>query len=331
MAAPSVTTSNVMKLFNRHLQKRSEKSLRDTPILVDCFDQRPLPGKAGVTMFVPRHIARDQIAALTEGSPIGLCATSAHYYSATVVGYGDARSYSDFLVAVHEIPTMISDDIAGMVRDAGLFIDRLCATAISDSGTFVSPDGSTTEDSVVESTPLRQSALFVANTTLAGKNAPTYADGMYKGVFHPNSVHDLFIATSAGSQLGTYGGFNAGFLENTEQGASKLTHATMGVLGNIRILQNSNAPKPLFNTHTSGAAGMSADNSGYESYIMGPGAAAAVDLSTSKLRTYTKGLGSAGTADPIDQVMTAGVKFYFVALPMDVSNRLVRIPVGVDV
>jgi len=53
-----------------------------------------------------------------------------------------------------------------------------------------------------------------------------------------------------------------------------------------------------------------------------------VDLATSRLRTYMKPLGSAGADDPIDQKMTAGVKFYFTAIAMDTANRLVKTASG---
>jgi len=326
----SLTTSQLMKLYNNHLDKRSEKSLRSAPVLYELFDKRPLPGKSGVTMFVPRHIARNAIRALTEGTPIVTCATSAHYYSGTVKGYGDARSYSDFLVMVAEIPTMISDDIDYMSRDAGLYIDNLCRTAISakaysaETGghnTFIQPDGATTSGLVVETTQLKQTALFEINTSLATDNAPTYADGMYAGVFHPRQTYDLFISTSAGSQMTKDVKLSLtshpSFLESTEFGAQKLARATMGVLGNIRIIENTNAPKTA---HAVG--GLSASNSGYIAYIMGPGGAAAVDLQTARLKTFLKPLGSAGTTDPLDQEMTAGVKFYFVAVGMDIRNRI---------
>jgi len=318
------STNTVMSLFNRHLQKRSEKSLRDTVVLYELCDKHPLPGRAGKTIFVPKHIARDSIVALTEGTILGTSATSAHFYSATVAGYGDARSYSDFLVMIHEIPTMISDDVAGMTRDAGLFIDRLLANQFSGAGTYVAADGSTPTGSVKSTTQLKQSFLFSANTTLKSNKAPTFNDGSYAGVFHPRQTYDLFVATSGGmSQLGATprGG---SFMENTELGARKLEMATIGKLGNVRIFENTNAaPDKIDN---SGA--VSAEHSGYHAYVFGPGAVGAVDLATARLKTFIKPVGSAGASDPINQKMTAGVKFYFAAIAKDTTNRIVHTASG---
>ncbi len=105
-----------------------------------------------------------------------------------------------------------------------------------------------------------------------------------------------------------------------------LERATIGTLGNVSIIQNTNTAKYLV-CGTGGMCG-AAGNSGYQAYVFGPGAAAAVDLATARLRTYTKGLGSAGTQDPIDQNMSVGVKAYFVAIAMDKVNRAVKTASG---
>ena len=53
----------------------------------------------------------------------------------------------------------------------------------------------------------------------------------------------------------------------------------------------------------------------------------AIDLTTARLKSYIKELGSAGTSDPINQFMTVGVKFYFTALQKD-TNRFVMTASG---
>lgn len=316
MAGSLTSTNTVMSLFNRHLQKRAEKTLFGTPVLYQFADKHPLPGKAGTTIFIPRSIQKNQIIALSEGTPIGPSATSAHYYSGTVAGYGGAKRYSDFLVMVHEIPTMISNDIEGMMKYAGYKIDSLIRTAICAAGTFVSPDLGTASGSVRTITPLKQAFLFQAATTLESADAPTYNDGLYWGGFHPRQTHDFYVQTSAGGTTGLYGN---NFLQATDTGAKKLLRASMGELGGVRIFKSTqSAPYRV------GAGGLSANATGYQAFVMGPGAVGAVDLATARLKTYIKPLGSAGADDPVDQKMTVGVKFYFTAVAMDTTNRLVR-------
>jgi len=320
MAGSLTSTNTVFSLFGKHLHKVAEKTLFLTPVLYEFADKHPLPGKSGTTMFIPRSIQKDQVIALTEGTPIGPSATSAHYYSGTVAGYGAAKRYSDFLVDVHEIPAMISNDIEGMTKYAGYKIDSLILGAISAGGTYVAPDGATATGSVVDTTPLKQRFLFDASTTLDSVGSPYYGDGLYWGAFHPRTVHDLYVNTSSGAtQLFS----TSNFLTETDYGAQKLERMGATVLGNVRIWKSNHSGKGVF-----AAGGMSAGNSGHMSFVMAPGAVAAVDLATSRLRTYMKPLGSAGADDPIDQKMTAGVKFYFTAIAMDTANRLVKTASG---
>jgi N4-gp56 family major capsid protein len=318
MAIKSLTGTNTLRsLFNDHLDKRSEKSLFETPVLYEFSDKRPLPGKSGTTMFVPRHIARNSGGELTEGTIISPSATSAHYYSGTVVGYGDAKSYSDFLVMVHEIPTMISDDVSAMAQYAGYYIDERLASRLCAAGTWVSPDGSTAVDLITTTTGMKQRFLFDSNTLLKAQACPTYNDGLYWAAVAPQHAHDLFVNTSAGGT--TLGG---GFLELTELGARKLERATIGNLGGIRVVESNRLPRKV------GVGGMSAKNSGYQAFVMGPGTVASVDLATARLKTFIKGFGEAGIYDPIDQGMTAGLKLYYTAIAMDTGNRLARTVAG---
>lgn len=313
-------TNAVMGWFNKHLTLVAERTLKNTPVLYEFADKHPLPGGSGKTLFVPRHISQDTIAALTEGTPVSICSNSAGYYSATVVGYGAARGYTDFLEMVREVPTTITHDIEDMMRDAGNKIDsllrvQLCGVAFSATN-YVAPDGATGYGSVASATNLKQRFLFDANTTLASNKAPRYSDGCYWGAFHPRQIHDLFINTSAG---GTNLGIdNVNWLEGTETGVKAIQRAMIGKLGGIRIFETTNTPTIINGTSISGAA----SSSGFQAYVMGPGAIGAIDLSTAKLRSYVKALGSAGTADPIDQLMTVGVKFYFAPLKKD-TNRFV--------
>lgn len=326
------STNTVMSLFARHLQKRSEKTLIGTPVLYELADKHPLPMNSGTTIFIPRHIAKNRIRALTEQTIIGTCATSAHYYTGTVVPYGDANSYSDFLVDVHEIPTMISDDVNAMTRYAANKVDSLIGAQLSNAGTFVNPDGAQGVGTILSTTPMKQRYLFDATAVLAGNDAPTYGDGNYATVVHPRQQHDLFVNTSAANQMGSVKGGSENFLQMTEMGQRKLANATIGILGQQRVITSTVAARYLYaatsDTASAGAAGMESANSGYMAVSMGPGAVAAVDLGTSRFKTYIKGFDSGGTLDPIEQQMTAGIKFRFVAVAMDTANRLVRTASG---
>jgi len=331
------TTAKVatMALYGRHLVKRAQEGLFGATLLPMLGNQIPLPGHAGREIFIPKDYPLNRIKALTEGTPIGVCPPSGHYYTGCVVGYGDARGYGDFLVSIHEVPSMVSNDIATMSRYLGYKYDSLCRVqlcAVED--VWVSPDGGATTQGgatgVHSTTSLTQRFLFDASTTLASNDAPTYSDGNYVGVFHPRATHDLFVSTSAGSQLGkglqTTAGGAGSFLELTEAGVGKLERASLGVLGRIRILESTRCPvrRGGSDQGTASIAGLESGESGVQAFVFGPGAYAAVDLENQRPKVFLKGFGSGGTYDPINQLSTAGIKGYFTAIAMDTANRLVR-------
>ena len=330
------TTAKVatMALYGRHLVKRAQEGLFGATLLPMLGNQIPLPGHAGREIFIPKDYPLNRIKALTEGTPIGVCPPSGHYYTGCVVGYGDARGYGDFLVSIHEVPSMVSNDIATMSRYLGYKYDSLCRVQLCAAGTWIAPDQTATQggDTGVQSTtPITQRFLFDASTTLASNDAPTYSDGNYVGVFHPRQTHDLFVSTSAGSQLGkglqTHGA--SSFLELTESGVGKLERASLGVLGRVRVLESTRNPMVYSaDVATASITGMDSGQSGYPAYVFGPGAFAAVDLENQRPKVFLKGFGSGGTYDPINQLSTAGIKGYFTAIAMDTANRLVRTASG---
>jgi len=331
MAGSITTSAAVWALYGEHLVKRAQEALFGATLLPMLGNQIPLPAHSGKTIYIPYDLPQNNIQLISEGTIMALCPTSGHYYTGVVAGYGGAKSYNDFLVSIHEVQSMVSNDVASMSRYLGYKYDSLCRAVISgDVGTWLAPGAGEVQGGVVATDPLIQRFLFDASTTLAAKNAPTYSDGLYHGVFHPAATHDLFVSTSAGSQLGKGQQSVAGagsFLENTEIGAAKLERATIGALGRIRILESTQSTKLIFHATSVAAAsigGMMSAMSGYSAYVMGPGAFAAVDLENQRPQVFVKGFGSGGTSDPINQLSSAGIKGYFVAIAMDVTNRLIR-------
>jgi N4-gp56 family major capsid protein len=314
--------------------KRAQQATFGATLLYELGNKIPLPGNSGKQIYIPRDYPKNNVRHLKESAIISLCPTSGHFYSGFVSGWGDAIGYSDFLVSINEIPTLISNDVATMGRYLGYKYDNLCRAKLSAAGTWVSPDGGGTAQGAVSSdTNLLQRFLFDANSNLASTDAPLYPDGNYAGVFHPRQTHDLFVSLSGGSQLRKTQSNAAappGFLENTELGAQKLERATLGTLANVRVMESTQSVKFMWNADRGVASvvGMSSDTSGYGAYVMGPGAFAAVDLANQRPRVWIKPFGSAGTADPVNQVMSVGIKGYFAAVGMDTANRLIRTASG---
>jgi len=326
------TASGSAKLFTTHLNKRAINALYGQAVLYEMGDAKPLPGGAGTTMIIPKYVGKDNISLLSEGTLLVPTSAAMSSYTGTVAGYGEVRAYSDFIMAVNEIPQWISDEIHDMTMYARKKLDILAITVLSGSavGTNVSPDGGSTTvaaKSIVATTGLTQRALFDANTTLAGNDAHPYADGTWHGVFHPNQVHDLFVnANASGQNTGVIG---AGYMESgTDIGAKQLERASIGVLGNVKIYQSTWGAQAVGSAGGHMSASEAGASGGFQAFICAPGAFAKVDLATARLKTYWKPAGSSGNYDTIEQLSTAGVKFYATAVAMDTASRLVKIVSG---
>ena len=328
---PGKTDTNaVMSLFNRHLRLRAQQGLFQGVALYELADKTPIPPHSGATVFVPKHIPHSNIRALSEGSVLAVqCNTSAGFYSGTVAGYGDVKTYSDFLVAVHEVPTMISSDMHDLGRKLGYKYDDLLKAVISGVGTFVKPDGDTAAGSIASATRLTQRYFFDAGATLGNLDAPKFADGLYASIIGPRGTNHLYISTSGGSQLRANiagAGDIPSFLEATERGAQAIERKTLGVLGECRIIKASRSTAFKAGTAALTAIyGVSAGASGHPVFTFGPGAFAAADLENMRPQTYMQGFGgNAAGGDILEQVMGIGIKGYFVAIAMDATNRLVK-------
>ncbi len=316
------------KLFNQHLFKRAVNALYGQAVLYEQGDPKPLPGGAGTSFSIPKYVGKDDMGLLTEGTIVSTTSAAMSNYTGTVAGYGEARKYSDFIMYANEIPAWISDEIHDMTMNAKKQLDDLAIAVLSASGvgTYIKPTGAGVALSSIYTTAMKQRALFDCNSTLAGNDANPFADGTFHGVFHPNQTHDLFVGAGASGVVLTQLG--AGYMEATSLGAKKLERASIGILGNINVYQSTWGSQAVTSTGGLMSASQTGTSGGYQAFILAPGAFAKVDLATARLRTYWKPAGSAGTADPIDQISTAGVKFYATAVAMDTTNRLCKIVSG---
>ena len=314
----TVTTSKIDQWFTKHLTKKAERILHGTPVLYSFAAKYPLPGGKGSTLIVPKKVAADAatIAALSETTAVTKRAVTGGSYTATVAGYGDAVEYSDFLDLINETPDMLVADVEEMTQGAADKIDDLLATELSENGEFLEPDGTTGAGSVTATTPLTQGFFFRAAAKLRQRKVQAYPDGYYWAVVSPTQEHDLFINTTVSGAAGDNFVLGAGYMELTDVGAERLKMAHIGHIGGCRVFSSAVSARAIDGTH----ADMAASNDGYEAFVMGQKALGAVDLKTARLRVYRKGLGSAGTEDPIDQFMTVGVKFYFAGMGMRIAD-----------
>jgi N4-gp56 family major capsid protein len=256
-------------------------------------------------------------AALTEGTAISLSSLSATSITATISGYGTAIGVSDLIVM-----TGISDVVRGAVyelsKGAALKIDNKTRQVISATGQLYGARNSATTASASVNTlsTLQGRDIYRAAAKLRQSDARTWPDGYYAGVMHPRVALDVRSEAST-TTPGAWIEVNK-YASNETVGM--IYRGEVGRIGGVRVVESSNA-KQLF------GAPISASASGFMTMVIGPGAYGEVELDSMAASVYVHQVGSAGSADPINQRGSVGVKVYFAPVALE-GARMVRLSSG---
>jgi N4-gp56 family major capsid protein len=122
-------------------------------------------------------------------------------------------------------------------------------------------------------------------------------NGFYQAIVHPRTAHDL-METSEWREAQNYGQ------------TGRIFDGSLGTLYGVKFWESDKAK--VFTNASSGAGG-AGNIDIFATVILGQNAYAIVDLAGHNLKTYHKPLGSAGTADPVDQQQSMGWKVGFTA------------------
>lgn len=262
--------------------------------------------KAGGNMAVPFQI--------TEGTIIGQSAISAATIAATVVGYGAAVGVTDFIVM-----TAISDIVRGSVfelsKAMALKIERNIRAAISATGALLPSknQAGTASGSVATTSTIDAVDLFRAAAKLRQNDARTWPDGYFAAVVAPKVAFDLRqdATQAAWIDINKYA---------TNDTVNMIYRGEVGRMGGVRVVESSEAKRVV-------GTPISTNASGFLSLVIGPGAYGVVELDGVAASVYVKQVGSAGSADPVNQKGSVGVKVYMAVAALEAS-RMVRIASG---
>lgn len=294
--------------------------LRVLPYFVHCkFGQsKPIPRNGGTDVIRFRRYSNLAVATtpLTEGVTPAGSALAQTLITATVAQYGSFVSISDKLDFLSIDPVMT--EAMNILGDQALdTLDNLCRDIIN-AGTNVIYPGALVARATITSTDLITVTLIdKAIRTLKNNNAkrlmPTInpstniatqgIDKAYFAIIHPNVTYTL--QNLAGfTKVKDYPS-QAGVMENE-----------VGSYNQVRFVESSNAK--IF------VAGGFGGIDVYSTLVMGSDAYGVTEVSGEGLKSFRKPFGSAGTADPLDQIGTAGWKATHVTKILN-DNFLVRI------
>lgn len=265
--------------------------LVEPELIHDQFaDKYPIPKNGGKTIEFRKYSPLGKaLTPLTEGvTPKGQ-KLELSVLTATIAQYGGYVETSDILqlTAIDPIIVQATQQIASQ---AGRTLDTITREVlVGGTNVMYAPKGETpiTSRGAVDNTALLTPAVIrKAVMILKRQNAPKI-DGSYVAIIHPDVAHDL-MNDPEWIDIHKY------------ESSVNIFEGEIGKLAGVRFIENTEAK--IFMGEGSGSANV------YATMVLGKGAYATTDVSGGGLRHIVKQLGSAGTADPLDQRATVGWK-----------------------
>lgn len=315
---PTTTTQidpGVANFYDKNLLTKA------MPVLLHTrFAQvRDIPSKSSkVIKFRRYNLLLPATTPLVEGvTPIG-SQMSKTDITATVQPYGDYVTLTDEVQYTIEDNALLeaSEELG---QQAGNTIDRLTREVLH-AGTNVQYASSATDRGTVTAsmkltrlevkeairTLKRNKAMKITSMVDASTGVGTLPiNSCFVGIVHPDTTYDLKEET--------------GFIPVEKYGQRVAMPDEIGAIDEARFIESTEAK--VFTGEGSGGVDV------YSTLIMGREAYGITRISGQTLRNIIKPLGSAGSADPLDQRATSGWKMTFVAKILN-QDWIVRIEHG---
>ncbi len=315
MTTKTQITDEVNVFYVRTLLERALPNLVYTK-----FGQvRDIPRNAGTNTIKFRKYTALSAAttALTEGTtPTGsqLAVTD---ITADVLQYGDYVTVSD--IVTYESQDAVLTETAQMQGEqVGLTLDTLCRDTLAAGSTVQYADNRANRYLIIASSLITANEIREAVATLGGNNAKKITSIVGPdGGFNTSPINAAYIGIVSPKTVYTLKGLT-GWVP-VEQYANKadIMPGEAGALDEVRFIVSTQAKYWA-------AATASAAVDVYATLILAREAYGISHISGEALQFITKPLGSAGTADPLNQRATAGWKATFVAKILD-DNYMLRL------
>jgi N4-gp56 family major capsid protein len=292
----SVIPPGVANYYDRRLLRKAK------PRLVHLLyaQTRDLPANnSDVIKFRRYSLLNAATTPLTEGVTPSGSQLSKTDLSATVKQYGDYITLTDKLLFTTTDPVLKeANDV--LAQQAGNTLDQLTRDVIMAGTTIQYASTATDRDEVTSSMKISADEIKQAVRTLKQNNADKITqmidpsngnntspvDAAYIAFVHPNTTYDLKGLT--------------GFIRVEQYGQRKALPGEIGALDEVRFIESTNAK--VFTGE--GDSGIDV----YGTLVIGADYYAQSRVSGEAMKNIIKPLGSAGSADPLDQRQTSGWK-----------------------
>jgi len=278
---------------------------------------RDIPANSGTNVIKFRKYGSltAQTTALTEGVTPAGTQLSVTDVTATVLYYGDYITLTDKVVLETYDP-ILTETAEILGEQAGDSLDQLCRDVMAAGTTIQYASTAVSDATLTAAMKLNRDEIKQAVRTLRGNNAKPITSMIdpstgyntvpigksFVGIVSEDTAYDLDDAT--------------GWIP-VEKYPSKagVMPDEIGALGNVRFIMSTNAYQLATANADSGPV--------HYTIILGQNAVAQSRISGAALQNIVKPLGSAGTADPLNQRSTSGWKAAYIAKILDQGNLVV--------
>lgn len=276
---------------------------RTTPVLLHAMfgQKRNIPEHGGMTIEF-RKFSAIAVATtpLTQGALFtDLKDLTVTAITATMAQYGNAVGFSD-LVSTVTIDPLLTEASEILGENAGETLDELCRSVLV-AGTTVQYAANKTRATLEATHIITVAEIREAVLTLK-LNRARKINGFYPCIIHPRTAYDI---------QGTSEWVEANKIEQT----GRVFDGSLGTLYGVKFWETDKAK-----VFTDAGNGGTVDV--YCSLFFGQDAYGIVNLAKHNLQVIHKALGSAGTADALNQQSTMGWKATFAAKILDQSFML---------
>jgi len=281
--------------LSRYFDKVVAEALLPNTYLLGAGTQKVLPKGQNKYVFSLATKTLGTVAGLTitEGTTPAEGSWAMEQQEVSLTQIGEFVYMSDVLLQDTPVE-LIANALGDIAMNVAAVADILVQDVI-DAGTNIIYAGTATARNDIATTEiLVASYLAKAVAKLRGNNAKGYEGNMYVAVAHPDALYDLRQETGTGGWLDS----------NKYVTPDKIFKGEVGALAGARVIESSNI-------QVYADAGDGAGNAGtidiYPTFVFGKDAFGVVREGEPK--SIVKMPGSAGTADPLDQRASVGVKF----------------------
>jgi N4-gp56 family major capsid protein len=246
-----------------------------------------------------------QTTALTEGVTPAGTALSVTDVTATVLYYGDYVTLTDKLI-VETYDPILTETAEILGEQAGDSLDRLCRDVVAAGTTIQYASVAVANGGITSAMKFTRDEAKQAVRTLRGNNAKPVTS-----MIDPNTGYNTvpigksFVAICSEDTAFDLDDATGWIPLEKYPSKTGVMPDEIGALANIRFVMTTNA----YVASGEGAGGVDV----HYTLVFGQNAYAQSRISGQALKNIVKPLGSAGTADPLDQRSTSGWKAAYVA------------------